>query len=201
MKSSEKVVDMVRLTVPTHRNGPGDLGGSQGLTSKGESPMCSQSTQPIPTPTTEESQRLRQRAAEKRAEGDALVARSSEISARFEFGQPIILNHHSERHARRDQDRSDGLMRKASHCYDLAARWEAKAEMLERREAARIAANVAPTITRDDVQPGDVVVTLIGTRRVGHKVVRANAKSITVETGYSWTDRLSYGEIVEVVRP
>jgi hypothetical protein len=150
--------------------------------------------------TTEESKVLRQRAAIKRAEGDVLVGQSSAVSERFEFGQPIILKHHSYGQAKRDQDRSDGLMRKARHCYDLAARWEARADTLERREEARLAAEAARTVTSADVRPGDVVVTLNGTRRVGHKVVRVNAKSVSVETGYSWSDRLSYGEIVDVIR-
>lgn len=31
-----------------------------------------------------------------------------------------------------------------------------------------------------------------------HKVVRANAKSVTVETGYSWTDRIARAKVLEV---
>lgn len=31
-----------------------------------------------------------------------------------------------------------------------------------------------------------------------HKVVRVSAKSVTVETGYSWTDRFSLAKILEV---
>jgi hypothetical protein len=31
-----------------------------------------------------------------------------------------------------------------------------------------------------------------------HKVVRVNTKSVTVETGYSWTDRIQRDKIIEV---
>lgn len=31
-----------------------------------------------------------------------------------------------------------------------------------------------------------------------HKVVRISAKSVTVETGYSWTDRYALGRVLEV---
>lgn len=33
-----------------------------------------------------------------------------------------------------------------------------------------------------------------------HKVVRVSTKSVTVETGYSWTDRYALGKVVEVRR-
>jgi hypothetical protein len=31
-----------------------------------------------------------------------------------------------------------------------------------------------------------------------HKVVRVNAKSVTVESGYSWTDRYTIAQVLEV---
>jgi hypothetical protein len=35
--------------------------------------------------------------------------------------------------------------------------------------------------------------------RIGwHKVIRCSAKSVTVETGHSWTDRIDIGKILEV---
>jgi hypothetical protein len=33
-----------------------------------------------------------------------------------------------------------------------------------------------------------------------HKVVRVSAKSVTVETGYSWTDRHSPAKVLQVVK-
>ncbi|MEV3853035.1 DUF3560 domain-containing protein [Streptomyces sp. NPDC050095] len=59
------------------------------------------------------------------------AARSSErawkaahaISERFEFGQPILVGHHSEPRARRDQDRMHTAMRKSIGEDDRAKHW------------------------------------------------------------------------------
>ncbi|MFF2025214.1 DUF3560 domain-containing protein [Streptomyces sp. NPDC058171] len=45
------------------------------------------------------------------------------ISERFEFGQPILVGHHSERRARRDQERMDTSMRKSIGESDRAQHW------------------------------------------------------------------------------
>lgn len=39
---------------------------------------------------------------------------------------------------------------------------------------------------------------LIRTELGWHKVVKVNAKSVTVETGYSWTDRIALAKVLEV---
>lgn len=143
---------------------------------------------------------LRALGARKRAEGDALVGRSSEIVQRFDGSQPMILGHHSYKGARRDQDRSDSLMRRAVRCYDEAARLEARADVLDRKASIKAIRDAAPAFARADIATGDIVWTLIGTRRLPHKVARVNAKSVSVETGYSWTDRIGYDEIVAVTK-
>ncbi len=50
---------------------------------------------------------------------------------------------------------------------------------------------------RDDINPGDLV------KICGHwrTVRRVNAKSVSVETGYSWTDTVKYDAIVDVLDP
>lgn len=48
-------------------------------------------------------------------------------------------------------------------------------------------------LTRSDVEGATHVRTKLG----WHKVVRVNAKSVTVETAYSWTDRYEFDEILE----
>jgi hypothetical protein len=50
--------------------------------------------------------------------------------------------------------------------------------------------------SKADVNKGDVIVT----RGRSRKVVRVNAKSVSVETGYSWTDTVPYLEITRVIR-
>ena len=63
--------------------------------------------------------------------------------------------------------------------------------------AAQIAEGTATNYDRDTVKKGDRV------RVRGHwrEVVRANAKSVSVTTGYSWTDTVPYAEIQDLSRP
>jgi len=78
---------------------------------------------------------------------------------------------------------------------------QAKAE-LARDEAAeraeRAAAHVdrhAPVpFTADELKAATHVRTAVG----WHKVVRVNVKTVTVSTGYSWTDRYAVGKVLEV---
>lgn len=65
-----------------------------------------------------------------RAEG--AFKRAQAISARFEFGQPILVGHHSEKGARADQKRMHGAMRTSVAEADKAAYWEGKTEGVER---------------------------------------------------------------------
>ena len=77
----------------------------------------------------------------------------------------------------------------------------AKTELAEQREqefAASRAAfdkrNAKIPYTPEQYKAAKVVRTVTG----WHKVVRANAKSVTVETPYSWTDRIEVARIIEV---
>lgn len=51
-----------------------------------------------------------------------------QISQRFEFGQPILVGHHSERKARKDAERIQNGMRKAINLWDTANYWERRAK-------------------------------------------------------------------------
>lgn len=78
--------------------------------------------------------------AEERAErfGEYSSNRSSEavaareavqaIGARFEFGQPILIGHHSEKRARKDKERMENGMRRAVSLWDTADYWQRRAE-------------------------------------------------------------------------
>lgn len=68
--------------------------------------------------------------------------------------------------------------------------YTAKAKGYERRIAER---------DRKRFEYGDLVgAKLVRTSATWRKVVRVNAKSVTVESGYSWTDRLTFDQIREV---
>lgn len=129
-----------------------------------------------------------------------LYAEAASISARFEHGQPIILHHHSTRQAQRDRNRADDRMRHAAalECKATDLRHHVMRIQAERSRRQMIAH--APTIGCDDVEPGDIVLRRPGhgTTPVPYRVVKVNAKSVSVESGYSWTDRIPYAELVGV---
>lgn len=67
------------------------------------------------------AERYSDRAGRARSSADARRAKADDISKRFEFGQPILVGHHSEGRARRDQARIDTNMRKSFEERDRAA--------------------------------------------------------------------------------
>lgn len=76
---------------------------------------------------------------------------------------------------------------KAEMASDEAAE---RAERIGRHE--RLTAPVS--FTTDELRAATHIRTDLG----WHKVVRVSAKSVTVETGYSWTDRYALAKILEV---
>lgn len=62
--------------------------------------------------------------------GEAVAAHDAvqTIGARFEFGQPILIGHHSEKRARKDKERMENGMRRAVSLWDTADYWKRRAE-------------------------------------------------------------------------
>jgi hypothetical protein len=75
--------------------------------------------------------RFRDFAANARARSDAAYQTSHQISERFAGGQPILVGHHSEGRARRDQARMHGLMDRALAEDRSADYWERRARAVE----------------------------------------------------------------------
>lgn len=84
--------------------------------------------------------------------------------------------------------------------YDLAAsgqkdvddaRWLVTS--LERQLAAAEAEATRVQLTRDDIKGA----THVRTERGWHRIARLNPTTVSVETGYSWTDRHPYSKILE----
>src|SRR5436853_2281208 len=67
---------------------------------------------------------------QERRRHDAERARQavSVIADNIPFGQPILVGHHSERHARRDQQRIENGMRKAVQLWRTSQYWQDRAE-------------------------------------------------------------------------
>ena len=76
-------------------------------------------------------ERFSDRADRAVASADARRATADQISKRFEFGQPILVGHHSEGRARRDAARIDTNMRKSFEERDRAGYWANRAEASE----------------------------------------------------------------------
>lgn len=67
--------------------------------------------------------------AEKRAEEGARARSAvSAIADGIPLGQPILVGHHSERHARRDAERIENGMRKAISAFETAGYWAGRAK-------------------------------------------------------------------------
>lgn len=76
-----------------------------------------------------------------------------------------------------------------------AAKAELAADAATERAATRAADAAAPApVTAEELHAATHVRTVTG----WHKVVRVSAKSVTVETGYSWTDRHPLVRVLQV---
>jgi hypothetical protein len=78
------------------------------------------------------AQRLDTIAANKARAANAYSQRASDISQRFDMGQPILIGHHSERKARKDAERMDTAQRKANENFKAISYWQYRAEGVER---------------------------------------------------------------------
>lgn len=76
--------------------------------------------------------RLDEIAAKRAAQASAFSRAARDISQRFEFGQPILIGHHSERKARKDKERMDNALSNAAKAHDAIGYWQYRAEGVER---------------------------------------------------------------------
>jgi predicted RNA-binding protein YlqC (UPF0109 family) len=79
--------------------------------------------------------RLQTKAAEAGSEARAQFKRAQDIGKCIPMGQPILVGHHSEAHARADARRIDTAMRKSIEAQNEAADYAAKAEAASRNRA------------------------------------------------------------------
>lgn len=75
--------------------------------------------------------RLREWADKREAKSDAAFKRSNELSDMIPFGQPILVGHHSEGRARRDQDRIFNGMRTGVENSRKAEEFRGRADNIE----------------------------------------------------------------------
>ncbi len=78
------------------------------------------------------AERLDNLAQKRETDSNAYAAAADRISQRFTGGQPILVGHHSERKARKDQKQMHSNMDKAIKCQKAVSYWLYKAEGVER---------------------------------------------------------------------
>jgi precorrin-6B methylase 2 len=76
----------------------------------------------------ERAERFEEYSDHRKADYEAAHKAVSAIADNIPLGQPILVGHHSEKHARKDAERIDNGMRKAVKMWDTAKYWERRAE-------------------------------------------------------------------------
>lgn len=79
------------------------------------------------------AERRREWAASRERKAATAAGRAESIAQRFEGGQPILVGHHSEGRARRDQERMHSAMSASVESRQMAERHESKAAGIERQ--------------------------------------------------------------------
>ena len=86
--------------------------------------------------------RLDNLAVKRGQESNSFFNAATKIAERFHGGQPILVGHHSERKARRDQEKMNAAMQKAAKAQDAVSYWNYRAEGVERHANRKGNANV-----------------------------------------------------------
>lgn len=122
------------------------------------------------------------------AEGAQRAAdRKGEAAHELGGGIPGFGGSGSQRAARQVRGALDSSYRAWTEAQERITKWSYRVKRLE----ARIAEIERPRLTREDV----VGAVLIHDGNSWRKVVRVNAKSVSVESGYSWVDRVPFDDI------
>lgn len=77
------------------------------------------------------AERLEELAHKRQREATSYARRADELAERFYMGQPILVGHHSERSARKDQERMHRAMSKANELHRTANYWLGRIEGVE----------------------------------------------------------------------
>ena len=75
----------------------------------------------------ERADRFEDYSGKRMAEAEATRKTVDQIAERFYMGQPILVGHHSEKGARKDQERIQNGMRKAIKLWDTSGYWKSRA--------------------------------------------------------------------------
>jgi hypothetical protein len=99
-------------------------------------------------------------ARKRNQQANAFARRANELSQAFHMGQPILVGHHSERKARKTQERMHSAMTQTNKAHEAANYWLYRAEGVERfanmKNCTRTRANRIKTLLAElrDLQRG-----------------------------------------------
>jgi hypothetical protein len=123
----------------------------------------------------------------------ALVAKAEQIDPSEPGYDPAILSGIRRKpNPKADRARFNSYARSAA-AWDAVTQAENDVRIIKARLATQ-ARNTQIPFTEEQYKAAKAV----RTARGWYKVARVNAKSVTVETGYSWTDRITRDKIIEV---
>jgi len=133
-------------------------------------------------------ERLERKAARRREWSDKAAARSSQsfgaagrLADSIPLGQPILVGHHSEKRARKDQERIHSNMSKGCEQDDLAKSHDSKADGIE--------GQLDRSIYSDDFDATEALESRIEKRKA--EVDRCKAINKEIRKGAGWEARLS----------
>lgn len=145
---------------------------------------------------------------------DQLTAKRANLSARLEALDASVAAYERQYAARHwtetDSATGSGIRRKPNHKADNARfnSYAREAQVYSDRDATAselavvdrkltnaLAERDRPTLTRDDILGAVAVRTKTG----WHRVAKVNAKTVAVETGYSWTDKYTFDRVLETL--
>lgn len=84
------------------------------------------------------AERLREWAAKREEKAEAAESAARDLADRIPFGQPILVGHHSQRRAERDQERIQGGFRRSFEHAEKARRMASRADSIESQLAGSI---------------------------------------------------------------
>jgi len=129
-----------------------------------------------------------------RAEKRSATANAKEESATpgglRDYDPALLSGIRRKRNPKADQRRFDAYSRAASASRSLD---EARREVVFAERSLALAESAPPKPTAEEIRAATLVRDQFG----WHRVVRVNAKSVTVHTPYSWTDRIAIDAILE----
>jgi len=142
------------------------------------------------------AERRREWAAGARGESARRLGAAQTIADGIPFGQPILVGHHSERHARRDQERIESNMRAGVEAHHRAENHLAKAGGIDRQ--------LETSVFNDDPDAIETLLTRIAKRKAELERCKEINTAIRREMkkGEGWLDRcgLSLEEKQAVLR-